>query len=232
MPDVRFLAVVRDVVEPVEDAAMVRILTFGTVRQSHLAGLVVQVVERLDGRVGSCVLLGRGLRFVEGRPDVLEDRLAFVGQQRVFAVGVLPGEFRLVGRRDARGGKEQREESVLHDCVGCQDLLNTNFCGLPVPSGPPDGRQRMTSSIFLATSKSLSVIPPAEWVINLTHSLPQVMAKSAWWYAASQTYPIAFTAMSVCGQPSVLYLRRSQPSSRYQPARPRSWILVAISDSE
>src|SRR5262245_12564136 len=43
---------------------------------------------------------------------------------------------------------------------------------------------------------------------------------------------MALTAMSVCGQPSVLYLRRSQPSSRYQPARPSSWIRTAISASE
>src|SRR5919205_1744085 len=37
--------------------------------------------------------------------------------------------------------------------------------------------------------------------------------------------------MSVLGHPSVLYLRRSQPSSRYQPARPCSAILASTSSS-
>src|SRR3954454_14210269 len=37
--------------------------------------------------------------------------------------------------------------------------------------------------------------------------------------------------MSVLGQPSVLYLRRSQPPSRYQPSRPCSAILASTSSS-
>src|SRR4051794_25646272 len=42
---------------------------------------------------------------------------------------------------------------------------------------------------------------------------------------------MALTSMSVVGQPSVLYLRRSHPSSRYQPSRPRSPILASTSSS-
>src|SRR5919108_3361543 len=42
---------------------------------------------------------------------------------------------------------------------------------------------------------------------------------------------MALTSMSVVGQPSVLYLRRSHPPSRYQPSRPRSWILASTSSS-
>src|SRR3954453_13205677 len=38
--------------------------------------------------------------------------------------------------------------------------------------------------------------------------------------------------MSVLGHPSVLYLRRSQPSSRYQPSRPCSAIFASTSSSE
>jgi hypothetical protein len=37
--------------------------------------------------------------------------------------------------------------------------------------------------------------------------------------------------MSVLGQPSVLYLRRSQSPSRYQPSRPCSWIFASTSSS-
>src|SRR5919199_5768641 len=37
--------------------------------------------------------------------------------------------------------------------------------------------------------------------------------------------------MSVLGHPSVLYLRRSQPSSRYQPSRPCSAIFAYTSSS-
>src|SRR5439155_16603401 len=43
---------------------------------------------------------------------------------------------------------------------------------------------------------------------------------------------MALTAMSVCGQPSVLYFLRSQPSSRYQPVSFSSAIFAAISASE
>ena len=38
--------------------------------------------------------------------------------------------------------------------------------------------------------------------------------------------------ISVAGQPSVVNLRRSQPSSRYHWPRPCSWILAATSASE
>src|SRR4051794_9515513 len=37
--------------------------------------------------------------------------------------------------------------------------------------------------------------------------------------------------MSVLGQPSVLYLRRSQPPSRYQPSSPSSAIFASTSSS-
>src|SRR4051794_1602701 len=70
-------------------------------------------------------------------------------------------------------------------------------------------------------------MPPAARFMSLTHSLPHVTDRSAWWYAASQTKPTALTTMSVVGQPSVLYLRRSQPSSGYQPARPSSLIFAS-----
>ena len=38
-----------------------------------------------------------------------------------------------------------------------------------------------SSSIFWVRAKSLSVMPPAEWVLSLTHTLPQVTDRSAWW---------------------------------------------------
>src|SRR5439155_25237246 len=61
----------------------------------------------------------------------------------------------------------------------------TNLFGVP-SSGPPcGGRQSTTSSIFRASAKSLSVMPPAECVLSLTHTLPQVTVRSGWWYAAS-----------------------------------------------
>src|SRR5207302_9761770 len=47
------------------------------------------------------------------------------------------------------------------------------------------GRHRATSSICRASAKSLSVMPPAEWVLSLTQTLPQVTARSAWCQAAS-----------------------------------------------
>src|SRR4051794_8702473 len=74
-------------------------------------------------------------------------------------------------------------------------------------------------------------MPPLECVLSFTQSLPHVTDRSAWWYAASQTKPTALTSISVVGQPSVLYLRRSQPSSRYQPSRPCSLILASTSSS-
>src|SRR3954447_5702408 len=43
---------------------------------------------------------------------------------------------------------------------------------------------------------------------------------------------MALTSISVLGHPSVLYLRRSQPPSRYQPSRPSSTIFASISSSE
>src|SRR5919108_1845693 len=42
---------------------------------------------------------------------------------------------------------------------------------------------------------------------------------------------MVLTSMSVVGHPSVLYLRRSHPSSRYQPSRPCSWIFASTSSS-
>src|ERR671911_2875382 len=42
---------------------------------------------------------------------------------------------------------------------------------------------------------------------------------------------MVLTSMSVVGQPSVLYLRRSHPSSRYQPSRPCSSIFASTSSS-
>src|ERR687889_1222180 len=42
---------------------------------------------------------------------------------------------------------------------------------------------------------------------------------------------MVLTSMRVVGQPSVLYLRRSHPPSRYQPSRPFSWILASTSSS-
>src|SRR6478609_9224222 len=87
----------------------------------------------------------------------------------------------LSAARPAAANSNSAERECFMVGFGGQDLLKTNLCGLPVPSGPPAGRQRTTSSFFLATSKSLSVIPPAEWVFNLTHSLPQVTDRSAWW---------------------------------------------------
>src|SRR5712692_6991240 len=42
---------------------------------------------------------------------------------------------------------------------------------------------------------------------------------------------MALVSMSVVGQPSVLYLRRSQPSSRYQSFKPSSAILDWISSA-
>src|SRR5689334_5463040 len=43
---------------------------------------------------------------------------------------------------------------------------------------------------------------------------------------------MALTSISVLGQPSVEYLRRSQPPSRYQPSRPCSAIFASTSSSE
>src|SRR4029079_18279376 len=43
---------------------------------------------------------------------------------------------------------------------------------------------------------------------------------------------MALTSISVLGQPSVEYLRRSQPPSRYQPSRPSSAIFASTSSSE
>src|SRR2546430_2094935 len=83
----------------------------------------------------------------------------------------------------------------------------------------PDGGRRAparhsaSSSILRASAKSLSVMPPWSCVLSLTQSLPQVTARSAWCQAASHRKPTALTSMSVLGQPSVLYFRRSQPSS-------------------
>src|ERR671930_803415 len=42
---------------------------------------------------------------------------------------------------------------------------------------------------------------------------------------------MVLTSMSVLGQPSVLYFRRSHPSSRYQPSRPCSAIFASTSSS-
>src|SRR3954451_14224738 len=42
---------------------------------------------------------------------------------------------------------------------------------------------------------------------------------------------MVLTSISVLGHPSVLYLRRSQPPSRYQPSRPSSTILASTSSS-
>src|SRR5262249_2401461 len=64
-------------------------------------------------------------------------------------------------------------------------LPDTNLFGVP-PSGPPGaGFQSTVSSILRASAKSLSVMPPAEWVFSLTHTLPQVTFRSAWCHAAS-----------------------------------------------
>jgi hypothetical protein len=54
----------------------------------------------------------------------------------------------------------------------------TNLLGVPSSGPPVGGRHNTTSSIFFARAKSLSVIPPAEWVLSLTHTLPQVTARS------------------------------------------------------
>lgn len=55
----------------------------------------------------------------------------------------------------------------------------THLFGVP-SSAPPEGFQRTSFSILAASSKSLSVMPPAEWVFSFTQSLPQVIARSAW----------------------------------------------------
>src|SRR3954467_14123663 len=75
-------------------------------------------------------------------------------------------------------------------------------------------------------------MPPLECVVSFTQSFPQVTDRSAWCHAASQRYPIALTSISVLGQPSVLYLRLSQPPSRYHPSRPCSAIFASTSSSE
>src|SRR5690349_17390097 len=59
------------------------------------------------------------------------------------------------------------------------DLENTNFPIGPSRGLSASGRHRIVSSILRASVKSLSVIPPAEWVASLTQSLPQVTFRSA-----------------------------------------------------
>jgi hypothetical protein len=61
----------------------------------------------------------------------------------------------------------------------------TNLFGVPSSPPPVGGRQSTTSSIFLANSKSLSVIPPAEWLFSFTHTFAQVTLRSGWCHAAS-----------------------------------------------
>jgi hypothetical protein len=60
-------------------------------------------------------------------------------------------------------------------------LLNTNLFGVPSSGLSGPGRQSTVSSIWRATAKSLSVMPPAAWFFSLTQSLPQVTDRSAWW---------------------------------------------------
>src|SRR5262249_4897943 len=106
----------------------------------------------------------------------------------------------------------------------------TNLLGVPSSGLPASGRHSTVSSILRARAKSRSVMPPDEGVFSFTQSLPHGTDRSAWCPAASHRKPTALTSMSVVGQPSVLYLRRSQPSSsRYHSGRPSSWILVFTS---
>src|SRR5829696_6423431 len=53
----------------------------------------------------------------------------------------------------------------------------THLLGVP-SRAPPCGRHRTTSSIFRASSKSLSVMPPAAWFWSLTTIRPQVTVRS------------------------------------------------------
>jgi hypothetical protein len=74
---------------------------------------------------------------------------------------------RVIRLDDAEGG------------VGGFYFENTN---LPIgPSSGPSGsgRHKIVSSILRAIAKSLSVMPPAEWVASFTQSLPHVTLRSA-----------------------------------------------------
>ena len=53
----------------------------------------------------------------------------------------------------------------------------TNLLGVP-SSAPPFGRHSTSSSIFRASSKSLSVTPPAAWFLSFTMTRPHVTARS------------------------------------------------------
>ena len=129
------------------------------------------------------------------------------------------------GVRDPRTARETRAPREAHF------LPCTNLFGVPSSGLPGSGRQRISCSIFRARVKSLSVIPPAECVLSLTQTLPHVTARSAWCHAASHRKPTALTSIKVDGQPSVLYFRRSQPSSRYHSAKPSSRSFPSISDA-
>src|SRR2546427_79033 len=61
----------------------------------------------------------------------------------------------------------------------------TNLFGVP-SRAPPFGRHSTDSSILRASSKSLSVIPPAAWFWSFTITPPHVTDRSGWWYAASE----------------------------------------------
>src|SRR2546428_3212429 len=54
----------------------------------------------------------------------------------------------------------------------------TNLLGVPSSAPPAAGRHSTTSSILRASSKSLSVTPPAAWFFSFTITRPQVTARS------------------------------------------------------
>src|SRR5262245_22370288 len=73
VPDIGLLPVITDAVKAEVDTAVVRVLPFRAVGQKRLAGLVENVVIRLDRRVGQHLVLRHGSR-VEGEARVADGR--------------------------------------------------------------------------------------------------------------------------------------------------------------
>src|SRR5207249_7517182 len=182
VPDVALLVAVTDLVEAEEQAAVVRVQAARSVGHERRSRQVEQMMIDLESR------LTRGRRgIVERRVHVSQNRAIAVLQFEVFARRVLPGV--IAGRRggslcdtcEANECNHTQPEPTSHCCVSRsvfdQSPL-TNLFGLPSSGPPAGGFQSTARSIRLASAKSRSVIPPAECVLSLTQTLPQVTVRS------------------------------------------------------
>ena len=77
-------------------------------------------------------------------------------------------------------------------------------------------------SIFAASSKSFSVIPPSEWVDSDTVTLFQEIDRSGWWFISSATGVSRFTKSTEPEKFANSNSRSSASPSRSHPAQLRT----------